>query len=135
MGNASSSIKTSQTNEITIDKKVPKHLQPIKKSKTRSNSRIPFISNGKPAEPVTIPRKSPLPAAVQQQQQLTKHNKTLIPHTYTHQNHNINHYKENGAIIDQSASTPQLFLWKRGRRFQNAEVMEVLIQYSLFFYS
>jgi hypothetical protein len=130
MGNtSSSSIKTNQTNENTIDKRVPKHLQPIKRSKTRSNSRIPFINN---KEPVTIAKKSPSPTPPPQQQQTTKYNKTLIPHTYTQQQ-NHNNLEKNDATIDQSASTPQLFLWKRGRRFQNAEVKEVLVQNTIFF--
>jgi hypothetical protein len=127
MGNtSSSSIRTSQTNENTIDRKVPKHLQPIKRSKTRSNNRIPFCNNkdGTIAKKSPSPTPPPPPPPAPSPQQQNRHNKTLIPQTYTHQSHN--NPKENDAI-DQSASTPQLFLWKRGRRFQNAEVKEVLI--------
>lgn len=112
MGNTSSQ-QQQQDNDIesnTTHKsiKVPKHLQPLKRKQTKknsSNNNSSNVSNNNPAPPKI---------SMEQSYNISSPVKTLQVKPQ--------HFTESLDLVDPSSSSPQLFRWTKGRRFQNNDV-------------
>lgn len=112
---SSSSIKTNYTqNESmtsTVDKKIPKHLQPLKRKHTQKK-KVESSPAAVTAAPPRIIEENRVPATVS-----NDHINTLIPNNFYNASNDINQ-----IFIDHSASSPQLFRWTKGRRFASSQV-------------
>lgn len=116
MGNASSSsIKTNYTQSelmtSTADKKVPKHLQPLKRKHTHKK-KVESSPAAVTAAPPRVHEENRVPATIS-----NHHIDTLIPNHFYNASNDINQ-----IFIDHSASSPQLFRWTKGRRFACSQV-------------
>jgi hypothetical protein len=128
MGNSSSSsIKChNHHNEIgtTISHKVPKHLQPTKRKQTKKRSNT--------ITAVAAAKETNTTATIANNNNDKKHDTGIIINNNNDETQPNSHIKTlqpnpNNEIneifmMDHSSSSPQLFRWTKGRRFQNTEV-------------
>lgn len=118
MGNVSSaSIKTNYAQHelmtSTADKKVPKHLQPLKRKHTHKKKVESSPAAVTAAPPRVHEEENRVPATIS-----NHHINTLIPNHFYNASNDINQ-----IFNDHSASSPQLFRWTKGRRFASSQVV------------
>ncbi|KAL9548242.1 hypothetical protein MBANPS3_005769 [Mucor bainieri] len=95
----------------TADKKVPKHLQPLKRKHTHKKKVESSPAAVTAAPPRVHEEENRVPATIS-----NHHINTLIPNHFYNTSNDINQ-----IFIDHSASSPQLFRWTKGRRFTSSQ--------------
>jgi hypothetical protein len=110
MGNTSSSSASSQDDSNsekskTPSNKVPKHLQPLKRKTT--SKRLPKILRRRAVDDID--------------QTYNNDTKTLQVKLTT----KVDKPVKNLVYIEQASSSPQLFRWTKGRRFQSNDVSSI----------
>ncbi|KAI8053161.1 uncharacterized protein B0P05DRAFT_561826 [Gilbertella persicaria] len=120
ISNSTLSTRTfTNSNEfISIERrKIPRHLQPLKRKHTSKHTGA--TSNDEHVPDNQQHKKKQENVIIKHQTSSNDNVNTLIPQGKNNELNEINQ-----IFIDHSSSSPQLFRWTKGRRFQNAEVME-----------